>query len=531
MIRFMAHGKILPLAVLFFLTPLLPLAQTLEELRTEGITVSFPKTELTLNTITSFTAAEAQIFTALFEGLVSYHPFSLEPVPGVAERWEVSPDGRKYTFYLRKNARYWNGDQVIASHFRDTWFTLIDPDQDAPYSFLFDIILNAKDYRLGKLTDPLEVGIEAPDEQILRVTLENPASHFLKILCHHSFSPVHPDLLKATRWDSSKTVPGNGPFYIFERDSAKMKLLRNELYWDRKRVYPEELTILFVEGDSGYMDDFNEGQIQWSTTLDSFDQIADKSTIVVNPMFSTSYYFFRQSTGPLKDDRVRRALSLLLPWEEIRSPEITPATTLIPRIFNYPEVEGITRASQEEALELLSDAGYPEGRGIHPITIAIPGGENSVRISSLIKSVWEKTLEIEVNIREIPYPGYYEGIKVPDIHLATITWIGDYADPLTFLQLFLSDSNLNDAIYHNYEYDQLIERSMTETGDHRYKTLAEAETLLLENAVVLPIGHQTAINLVNHVEIKGWYPNPLDIHPFKYLRRSTPELPPGVVMR
>jgi len=157
--------------------------------QTREFVVSFPQGNVQLNPIYSFTSSEAQIYSGLYEGLVSYHPETMEPEAAVAERWDVSEDRQEYTFYLRESARYWNGDPVTAEHFRDTWLKLIAPETDAAYNFLFDIIEGVREYRTGEITDTGEVGIAAVDGRTLRVTLRRPATHFLRILSHHAFVP------------------------------------------------------------------------------------------------------------------------------------------------------------------------------------------------------------------------------------------------------------------------------------------------------------------------------------------------------
>ncbi|MFP4564309.1 MAG: ABC transporter substrate-binding protein, partial [Spirochaetia bacterium] len=177
----------------------------------EFLRVSFSGTEITFNPLHTFTSTEAQLYTALYEGLVTYHPLTMEPVPAAASRWEISADKTTYWFFLRETGRYWNGDPVTAADFKDTWLTLLDPEEKSEYSFLFDIIEGAADYRTGKNTDPLSVGIRAVDTFILEVRLEHPAGHFLKVLCHHSFAPVHPRFLDREDWSISSIIPGNGP--------------------------------------------------------------------------------------------------------------------------------------------------------------------------------------------------------------------------------------------------------------------------------------------------------------------------------
>ncbi|MFW5728225.1 MAG: ABC transporter substrate-binding protein, partial [Spirochaetota bacterium] len=233
--------KRLVLLLVLLTVAVLPLAAE------DELTVSLLPTELELNPIRSFTSTEGQIFTALYEGLVSYHPLTLDPIPATARRWEVDPGGRVYRFYLRQDARYWNGDRVTAEHFRDTWMAHIEPDSPSSYGFLFDVIEGARDYRTGRTEDPESVGIEVESDNILLVRLAEPASHFLDILCHHSFVPVHPRMLEIEDWNDMDTVLGNGPYYITRRSEEEMLLTRNEVYWDRDNVAIPRIRFTFRE--------------------------------------------------------------------------------------------------------------------------------------------------------------------------------------------------------------------------------------------------------------------------------------------
>ena len=206
-----------------------------------------------------------------------------------------------------------------------------------------------------------------------------------------------------------------------------------------------------------------------------------------------------------------------------------PTARLIPQLPSYPESKAITESSKAEGLQLLAEAGFPGGEGLPELVIKIPGSFESRRIALLMKQTWTEQLSADVQIVEFSYDTYYDELKKEDYTLGTISWIGDFPDPLTFLQMWTSDSNLNDAGYSGPRFDDIIDRSMTETGKDRYRTLSEAESILLSDAVVLPVNHLPAWNVIDLFEIDGWFPNPLDIHPFKYFRKHLLPLDPWIV--
>jgi len=508
--------------------PLSPMAQSRPDPRDkEELTVAFSAGSLQLDPRKSFLASEAQIFTGLYEGLFSYNPLTLEPIPAAAESWELSEDKKTWTFTLRSNARYWNGDPLTSQHFKDAWISLLDPAGNNPYSSLFDIITGAKEYRTGRITDPSQVGIECPNDRTLVVHLHAPAAFFPSMLCHHSFSPIHPSMLGITDW--SKQAPiSNGPYYLVEQQSDHLVLAKNELYWDAKRVAIKKLIIRFTKDGVEAASLWNSGEARWIAGDVDLEALQDRSGIVVNAMFATYYFYIRSSQAPWNDRRLRQALSLALPWDTIRQGYYLPAETLIYPIPGYPKPKGLSETNLEKAKELLREAGFPKGVGIPTLVIKISQSKEAYRIASLMAAAWQEGLGIPVDIKVTPYEAYMDELKKDDYVVGSSTWIGDFADPYTFLQMWRRDSNLNDARLYDPVYEELMDKSMQEEGESRWKTLSQAEEQLLQGGTVLPIAYTPALNIIDMNEIDGWYPNPLDIHPFKYLVYASFRALPGI---
>ena len=502
----------------------------------DELTVVFSKFNVELDFRKSYFASEAQIFTGLYEGLFSYHPLSLEPVPAVVERWTLSEDKLQWTFTLRQNARYWNGDNVKAQDFRAAWLSVLEGGQDSPYSSLFDVIDGARNYRNGIEKDAGKVGILTPDDRTLVVKLNSPASFFPAMLCHHSFSPIHPSMLNKSSWSPSGNAANwtppvsNGPFRIVSMDDNSIVLAKNTNYWDQRRVSLNKITVKFSKDADDASHLWNSGEARWIAGEVNLEALTDRSGIQVNVMFATHYYFIRSEDKPWNDKRVRRAMALVLPWSEIRSGYYLPAETLIFPVAGYPEVKGISEADYEEARKLLAEAGYSSGAGMPELVIRLTPSQDAQRIGGLMAVAWKEILGINVRVEVIPYDRYFQSMKESGYVIGSSTWIGDFADPYTFLQMWRRDSNLNDARLDDSEYEKLIERSMMEEGTVRMATLAQAEKLLLDGGVVLPVFYNPALNIVDTGELDGWYPNALDIHPFKYLSFRAYRPLPGVVM-
>ncbi|GHV82875.1 ABC transporter substrate-binding protein [Spirochaetia bacterium] len=495
----------------------------------DTLTVTFSGSDAELDFRKSYLASEAQFYTALYEGLFSYHPLTMEPIMAVCEQWKLSDDKKEWTFILRKYARYWNGDTVKAEDFKAGWFSVIDPKNDSPYSSLFDIIEGARDYRLGKLKDKDKVGITAVDDKTLVVRLNSPASFFPSMLCHHTFSPIHPSMLGVEDW--SKTPPiSNGPYYLLENNGKTKILARNELYWGASDVELKKIIAKYVDDGDESAAMWNSGEARWISGEVNIEALTDLSGIVVNPMFATHYYYISSARKPWNNYKIRQALILSLPWDKIRDGYHLPAKTLIYPIRGYPQIEGVETTDLELAKKLLAEAGYPDGKGLPPLVLRLNPAMDSARVGGLMSASWMDQLGIQVKIEVIPFANYFDSLKKDDYDVGTSTWIGDFADPYTFLQMWRRDSNLNDAHHNDDEYETLIDRSMIEEGEKRWETLSKAEELLLERGSVLPLSYSFAVNIIDLSEVDGWFTNVLDIHPFKYLSFKSYKPLPGVVL-
>ncbi|MDC7222797.1 MAG: peptide ABC transporter substrate-binding protein [Spirochaetales bacterium] len=462
---------------------------------------------------------EAQLFTGLYEGLVSYHPSTMKPLPGLAAWWQLSEDKLTWTFYLREDARYSNGDRVTAEHIRKSWLKALSPDRGSYFSSLLDIIEGAADYRNG-LIDGDQVGIKAEEENKLVVTLKEPAAHFLSVLCHFSFVPVHPVMANMDDWSRVRNIPVTGPYRIRSIEENRLVLEVNPYYWDRDSIDIETIEITTNRDTQAVMRKFNRFEQDWIMSGYSTSLLTNPNGMVLSPLFGTTYYYFNNRETPWDQGNVRRALALLLPWEAIYQQQLIPAHTLVPPIGDYPSPAVPLIQDREEALRLLEEAGYPNGRGLPEIVIRITAGLWGDPVPMWMKQFWEENLETTVRIETVPASQYYDSLAEPGYTLGHLSWAGDYADPMTFLQMWQSESSFNDASFKSEEYDSLLKQSSAAAEEERFNELSRAEKYLLETGEILPLAHFPAIHMLDLRFIGGWYANALDIHPFKYLFRK-----------
>lgn len=500
------------------------------------LVVAFNAVDVEFDPHHSIYASEAQIFTAVYEGLFTYDPASLEPVKAACSDWERSKDGRTYTFTIREDAKWSDGSPLLARDFRDAWLRAISPSEKADYASFFDVIAGAKDFRQGKAKDPKSVGISLRGDRTLVVKLASQAAWFTRLLCHHAFSPIHPSMLAVHDWSGRTDIPVNGPFTIASRSKDEIVLAKNPLYWDAAKVALPGIRLLLTDDDDAATRLFDNGGADWLAGPMNLDKLLSRNAIHAGAMFGTQYWYFDCGTAPFDSPDLREALALLLPWKDIRSADayLNPAETLVLPISGYTEAKGISAQDEARALELLKKSGHAGGKGVPTIRIAVPaGGDDAQRVSGIMKTAWEKA-GLKVEIASLPASRYFDLVRHrdggPAYTLALTTWIGDFADPLAFLQMWESDSNLNDARYRDPAYDKLLAESASLEGAARFSALAKAETRLLSGAACLPLHYSIALNVIDTDTIQGWSENALDIHPFKTMSIGQARIRPGVVL-
>lgn len=477
-------------------------------------------------------ADEAQILTAVYEGLFVYDPYTMDPILALAQSWKVSEDRLTWTFTLREGASFSDGSPITSKEIVDSWFNLLDPSIVAPYASLLDCIAGAADYRSGKNNKRASVGISTPHKGSIVVTLTSPTEHLPKILCHHAFSAVHPSNLGQAAGKVQKTgfIPiSSGPFVIQSVTKDEIRLTPNSHYWDKDQVSLPSIKILISDDAANLTYRFNLGEIHWLAGSSQIERILSPSSVQITPMFSTEYFFFRTTWGPWADSRVRNALLRAVPWAELRASYIIPASTLVYPISGYPKLDGITAYNSAEAKTMLAEAGITNPSSLPPIVIRIPKADPFEKLAKILETAWTD-LGFVVQLESIPFILYNDRLKEDTYTIAITSWIGDFADPLSFLEMFRKGSTLNDSGWHNSEYENMIlESSSDSNGQDRYELLSRAEKLLLDEGVILPVAHNPALNVIASDELEGWYANVLDIHPFKFIRFIPRKPLPGVV--
>lgn len=471
-----------------------------------------------LNPHTTSYSADSQVLVGLYEGLFSYNPVTLEPQYALATEYHLSRDKKRVIFKLRQNARFSNGETITAESVRMSWLQLL-MTPDAPYSSMLDIIRGASDFRTGKGSIE-DVGIYVTGEYQLSVYLNQPANYLPKILCQPAFAVIH----------QNPTVY-SGPFYMENQVPGMLQLKKNPFYWDLENTYLEHIT--FVQSDDGEENAFlfNSGVADWIASDAKTEKILNKNSIQLTAEFGVAYYFFKTSAAkPKKTEEFnpwdyrefRTAVLEAVPWNDLRGVALVPAATFVYPLAGYPVVDGYTYTDQIEASILMADAkkkyGIDSEKRFKLVFDISEGGISDEKAEIFVKAM--DGIGVDLVINRIPSALYFSSVKCSNADLFAYTWIGDFADPLAFLDLFKGDSTLNDSGWKNAQFDDLLFRAASVSDEERMKLLGEAENLLLDEGMVLPIYHPVSFNVINLNEVGGWANNAFDIHPLKYLYKK-----------
>lgn len=473
------------------------------------------------------------VFMALNEGLIGYDPQDLKPVPGVARSWDVSADGLTYTFHLRTEAKWSNGEPLTAHDFVFSAQRILNPKLGSPFRFYYDDVRGAKDYVAAGAKDFSRVGIRAVDDHTLVIELVHPAPYFLFLLGNWSWYPLHRGMLERyggidkpyADWSRPGRQVGNGPFVLADWKPGQVIIVkRNPHYWDAARVRLNEIHFYPVDNADAEERAFRAGQLHITENVPA-SKLRDyakmpSSPLDVAPSFATYAYVFNVTRPPFNDPRVRRAFSLALDRQGIATSQtasgIQPAKSFVPPFGNYapPEADAL-RFAPDEARRLLAEAGFPEGRGFPSVELVTNTSQLHREIAEIVQQAWRKQLGVDIAISLREGKVFFQERIRKEYALSRSSWFGDYPDPFAFLTLYLGDNGQNTTAYASAEYDRLVlSAAKTLNDSQRLARYHDAETLLLRDLPVVPLFHETSRHLV-HSSVRGRFPNLFDIHPYQ----------------
>ena len=479
---------------------------------------------------------EGRVAGALFEGLTTFNA-AAQAVPGVAERWEISPDRRVYTFHLRPDARWSNGDPVTATDFLRSWRRTLAPETGSEYASQLYHVRNGRAFNQGELTDFSQVGIRVLDPATLEVTLENPTPYFLDLCAFTTLLPVY--LSSVERFPEDWTKPGrlvcNGAYTLTEwRINDRIRLTKNPRYWNRDHVAMKTVDVLPISKANTAFNFYASGQAD--LMMDKglvpnqlLDELRKRPDFHAAPFLGTYFLRFNCTRPPFDNARVRRAFALVIDKpllvEKITRAGEKPAGSLTPPgTGGYEPPPGLVR-DPEQARALLAQAGYPGGKGFPRISYLYSEGELNEALAVEIQGMLRRELGVELDLQRQEWKVYLRSMSSLDYDLCRASWVGDYNDPNTFLGCFVTGDGNNRTGWSNATYDRLVAEAAREPDPaRRFAHFREAEHLLvLQDAPICPLYYYVGIQFYDGARLGGLQANLLDEHPLKAMDWKQPE--------
>lgn len=460
---------------------------------------------------------EIRVAAALFEGLTVYHEKTLEPEPGIAREWTVSPDKTVYTFTIRE--AYWsNGDRITPEDFVYSWQRILMPDTAAEYAYMLFPIKNAERFHKGECIFS-EVGIRTDGDDLV-VELESPTPYFLDLTSFVTYYPVHRiTIMKyGDQWTRPRNIVCSGPFLLKKHlmhDRLVMK--KNPAYHAAESVKLDTLVMRIIPDDIIAFNEYDAGKADIITTvpISIFRNLQKQARkdLYVNPMLGVYFIRFNVTVPPFNNPLVRKAIAWSIDREFITS-TITgtgerPADSFVPpgtacrSAFSAKEV-----FNPDTARELLKQAGFEKGKGFPKIEYLYNTSEDHKRVAHAVSDMLKKHLSIIVTPLNMEWKVYLKKTTELDYSLARSGWIGDYNDPLTFLNLFTTGNGNNRTGWSSPEYDRLIkEASRIQDQARRAELFYKAEEILAEEMPVIPLYFYVSRIMYRKENVGGVYPN------------------------
>jgi oligopeptide transport system substrate-binding protein len=478
---------------------------------------------------------ELRAVLPLFEGLTRPDPQNGEAKPALAERWELSADRRTYTFQLRPNAVWSDGSAIGAEDVVYSWRRVLEPTNACQYASLLFPVRGAEDYLLGRTRDFSTVGVRAPDSRTIEVTLANPCPWFLDLCAFQTLAVVPRRAIEqfGDQW-IMRNPPFSGTYTLdFWRLNDRVRLRRNERHWDAANTHCAIVDLLSVSLPTTALNLYLSGQadVIWDKPLvpaELLSELGSRPDYHTFPMLGSYFVRLNVTRPALADARVRRAFSLAVDRERIvrrLAPACLPAENLVPTgTANHRPGPG-ARRDPELARRLLAEAGFPGGKGFPKLSYLCDssgggGARMHERVAVELQSMWREELGVEVEIRQMEKQVYLVAQRQLDYDFSRSSWIGDYNDPNTFLDLFTSGNGNNRTGWKNADYDRLLTESQTATDpEQRLDVLRRAEALLVrDEAPVIPLWFEAGFTLYDPAKWSGIHGNLLDVHPIHAIR-------------
>jgi len=471
----------------------------------------------------------ADIVRDLFEGLMNQDEDG-NLIPGVATGYTTNDGKDVYTFTLRDNAKWSNGDPVVAGDFVYAWRRAVDPELSSPYAWYMELmsIENASEIIAGE--KPIEeLGVTAVDDHTLEVKLSAPLPYFPQMTTHGTTFPTPQKVIEehGADWTKPENIVSNGAYVLTEHLPQERSVReRNEMYWDNDNTIIDKVVALVINDENVALTRYLAGELdRTEVPAGQFPRLKKEhpEEAISFPRLCNYYYTFNLTDeGPeaFKDPNVRQALSLAVDrkiiTENVLAGGQPEAYTFAPAAtagFTVPDVEmaSMTQAERDElAKELMADAGYGPDNPLS-FNMVYNTSEGHKKIAVALSQMWKQKLGVETELANMEWKVFLEERGNQNFELARGAWCGDYNEASTFLDLLQSDSGYNDGKYKNDRVDELL--AQAKTADDTGPLYTEVEQIIAQETPIIPIYHYAGVYMmdsdvgnwpVNNVE-QNWY--------------------------
>lgn len=473
---------------------------------------------------------ERNIVDALFEGLVRADPRDLHPLPGVAQSWDISADGLVYTFHLRPDAKWSNGDALTAQDFYESFQRILTPSLASENADQLYYVAGAEAYNKGRLMEFSRVGFKVVDPLTLQMTLNNPTPFILSLMSGRSWYPVpisvvkrYGDLTqKGTPWTKLGNLVGNGPFVLQDWRPEQYVLVRKSpTYWNREHVKLNGIKFIPIEEPNAEEAAFRTGELHKTETI-PIDRISEyrrvhSELLRLAPYSGVYFYSINVNRPPFNDVRVRQALALAVDREALvrdvtRAGE-KPAFNFTPDGVGGYVCQTHIKYDPAAARRLLAAAGYPDGRGFPKVTLLYNTMESHRTIAEALQQIWKRTLNIDVGLYNQEWKVYLDSMHLQNYQICRAGLIIDPSDPSLFLRTFATGYGFNDTGWSNPEYDRLLAEAARMRDNHaRFAAYQKMEAILLHDMPIIPLYFYNQHYLLQ-TNVQDWSDNLMEVFP------------------
>lgn len=458
------------------------------------------------------------IATGIYEGLTRKDEKG-DAVPGMAEKWEQSEDGLTYTFTIRKDAKWSNGDPVTANDFEFSWKRVLDPNTGSTYAYQLYYIQGAEDYNTEKVANADAVGVKALDEHTLEVKLVAPTPYFLSLTSFYTYFPTHQSVKDNAAWAAdAATIIGNGPFKMSKwQHNTSIKLVPNENYYDKDQVKFSSVDFMMVSDAATELANYQTNKLDYTgkpTGEIPTEQIpvlkeSMGDEMHIKPIASSYYYQFNTEEVPFNNVKVRKALSMAIDRTLIAETVtmggetasfgfVPPGITGLKEDYRTEVKDDFFKEDITEAKKLLAEGLAELGLTKFPeTTLTFNTSDVHKKIAEAIVAMWHENLGIDVGVMNEEFAVLLKNRTAMNYQIQRAGWGADYNDPMTYLDMFLTGGGQNNTGFASPEYDELIKKARA-TGDQneRMKDLAAAEKILMDYLPIMPIVYYSNVYML-----------------------------------